>query len=283
MSPRVENLPRRGKRATLGRLCGLGAGAADRGERVLWLSGDGHQAALFHLGALTRLNELGLLDQVDTVGAVSGGAIAAAVLATRVGWPFQGRCPEWAARVAEPLRELAGGGQEGAAAGRRPFPGTAGEAALEERYARELLGAMGGEPRRGPRFVFGASGLALSGITGSWEECLEWEVDGSVAGGYEPELVAAVVAALPSGLGGLGEAERAVLENHGYLLTEAAAQGQGVAAKGDLEAAAVRAPHPRWLDGERVRAALAARGRPTRIRRLHLPRRGSSKSWERAG
>ncbi|HEV7499185.1 MAG TPA: patatin-like phospholipase family protein, partial [Vicinamibacteria bacterium] len=49
----------------------------------LCLSGGGFRAALFHLGALRRLNELGLLTRNDfrTVSAVSGGAIAAAALA----------------------------------------------------------------------------------------------------------------------------------------------------------------------------------------------------------
>ena len=279
MPPSLENLPRPGARTTLGRLGGLAPREADRGERMLWLSGDGYRAALFHLGALARLNELGLLGQIGTVGAVSGGSVAAAVLAARAGWPFESDCPEWGERVAEPLRALAAGDPTGAGASRRPFPGNAGEAALEERYARELLGAMGGEPRRGPRFVFGASGLALSGITGNWEECLEWEVGAAVDGGYSPGVVAAI-AALPSGLERFGEAERAVLENHGYLLAEAAAQKQGVAVSGGGLAAAVRPPHPLWMDEERVAAELASDGRAPRIRRLHLR---SRKSWERAG
>jgi hypothetical protein len=275
MPASAENLPRPGNRTTLGRLCGLAPGEADRGERVLWLCGDGYRAALFHLGALTRLDELGLLGPVGTVGAISGGSIAAAVLAARAGWPFEASCPAWSERVAEPLRALAGGDLSGAGASRRrPFPGNAGEAAREERYARELLASMGGEPERGPRFVFGASGLALSGIVGDWDVCLEWELGGAIGGGYPAELVGATIAALPGGLGSFGEAERAVLENHGYLLAEAAAQAQGVAARGNLEAAAVAPPHPQWMDAERVRTALVADGgRTTRARR----RRGSAR------
>jgi NTE family protein len=49
------------------------------------LSGGGYRAALFHLGCLRRLNELGLLPLVKTVSATSGGAIAGGLLA-RV-WP----------------------------------------------------------------------------------------------------------------------------------------------------------------------------------------------------
>jgi len=46
------------------------------------LSGGGKRAALFHLGALRRLNELGILHRVDEVSSVSGGSLAAAHLAT---------------------------------------------------------------------------------------------------------------------------------------------------------------------------------------------------------
>ncbi len=49
------------------------------------LSGGGFRAALFHGGALRRLNELGVLSQVRTVSSVSGGSIASGLLATV--WP----------------------------------------------------------------------------------------------------------------------------------------------------------------------------------------------------
>src|SRR6476659_3640747 len=54
----------------------------------LCLSGGGYRAALFHLGALRRLAELGVLSQVRTISAVSGGAIIANLLADpRLVWP----------------------------------------------------------------------------------------------------------------------------------------------------------------------------------------------------
>ncbi|WP_462417274.1 patatin-like phospholipase family protein [Kytococcus sp. Marseille-QA3725] len=66
-------------------------GPSWRGPRrgtALCLSGGGFRAALFHLGALRRLNELGMLGQLRTVSAVSGGSIAAMLLAApRLGWP----------------------------------------------------------------------------------------------------------------------------------------------------------------------------------------------------
>lgn len=50
---------------------------------ALCLSGGGFRATLFHVGALRRLNELGILSRVQTVSSVSGGSITNAVLATR--------------------------------------------------------------------------------------------------------------------------------------------------------------------------------------------------------
>jgi len=48
---------------------------------ALALSGGGFRATLFHLGALRRLNELGVLTSVDIITSVSGGSIMAACLA----------------------------------------------------------------------------------------------------------------------------------------------------------------------------------------------------------
>jgi hypothetical protein len=92
---------------------------------------------------------------------------------------------------------------------RRPFPGANGGAALEERYARELVDSLGGEPERGPRFVFGASGLILSGLAAGWEECLEWEIgEAAHPPGYAPDLVEEVIAAVRTDLDAFGEAEQ---------------------------------------------------------------------------
>jgi NTE family protein len=49
------------------------------------LSGGGYRAMLFHLGALRRLNEFGLLSVMDRMSTVSGGSITGAVLALRWG------------------------------------------------------------------------------------------------------------------------------------------------------------------------------------------------------
>src|SRR5262245_31835308 len=50
---------------------------------ALCLSGGGFRAALFHLGAIRRLDELGVLSRLETISSVSGGSILAAFLADR--------------------------------------------------------------------------------------------------------------------------------------------------------------------------------------------------------
>ena len=54
----------------------------------LCLSGGGYRAMLFHAGALARMNDAGLLARLDMVSSVSGGSIAAGLLA--VAWPRNG-------------------------------------------------------------------------------------------------------------------------------------------------------------------------------------------------
>lgn len=270
ISEQVSTPPRL---ATLGRLGGLTAAEADRGERALWLSGDGYRAALFHLGALTRLNELGLLAQVSTVGAVSGGSILAALLATRVPWPIDGAYREWPEQVAEPLRAISRRNVRARAIFRKPFPGAAAEAALEERYARELVAAFGGESPWGPNFIFGASGLTLSGLAAGWEECVEWEIRGAVQPpGYPQRLVAETIAAVRTDLDAFGEAEQAILENHGYLLADAALRRQGLVNPGGVVGLPPAPPHPRWMSERRVREALSTSSKQKAVGRLR-PRR----------
>jgi len=80
---------------------------------ALCLSGGGFRASLFHLGALRRLNELGILTAPDfkTITSVSGGSITAAALATALA-RSQNSSPgpidtaTWNRDVRDPLREF---------------------------------------------------------------------------------------------------------------------------------------------------------------------------------
>lgn len=84
----------------------------ERSGTAFCMSGGGYRAALFHLGALRRLNELGVLSQIDTFTSVSGGSIMAAQLAVFL-----------KSAEAEPGKPIAGF-DEGVAAPMRAFVAT---------------------------------------------------------------------------------------------------------------------------------------------------------------
>lgn len=77
---------------------------------TLCLSGGGFRAALFHLGALTRLNQLGVLGKLNTISCVSGGSIVGAFLAAKLtNWPGLEEAipaPDWNALVVDPIRQF---------------------------------------------------------------------------------------------------------------------------------------------------------------------------------
>jgi NTE family protein len=83
-----------------------------RKGRALALSGGGYRAALFDLGALRRLNELGVLTRLNTITSVSGGSVAAAQLARHrldhpESWREGRRIERFEDEIAAPLREFA--------------------------------------------------------------------------------------------------------------------------------------------------------------------------------
>jgi NTE family protein len=55
-----------------------GPSLPEPGHIGLALSGGGFRASLFHLGVIRRLEELGIMENVSVVSAVSGGSIIAA-------------------------------------------------------------------------------------------------------------------------------------------------------------------------------------------------------------
>lgn len=96
---------------------GRGTGAAnvawdEQGQRraglALCLSGGGYRATMMHVGALRRLDELGVLGRVDVVSGVSGGSLVAAALASpELDWSGE-RVRGLQEHVLGPLYELAG-------------------------------------------------------------------------------------------------------------------------------------------------------------------------------
>jgi NTE family protein len=78
---------------------------------ALCLSGGGYRAMLFHVGALWRLNELGYLPRLARISSVSGGSIAAAVLALAwkdLAFDEAHVSPQFEKLVGERLRDFAG-------------------------------------------------------------------------------------------------------------------------------------------------------------------------------
>jgi NTE family protein len=117
---------------------------------ALCLSGGGYRAALFHLGALRRLDELGVLPRITTISSVSGGSIVNAMLATRlVPWPA-GANDKCFKVFADDLRGLT-------SQNIRWIPSYH----WVERAYRKQIGSMslGELPTAGPRFVFCATDL----------------------------------------------------------------------------------------------------------------------------
>ncbi len=71
---------------------------------ALALSGGGYRAALFHAGSLLRLAELGILENVAHVSAVSGGAIVAGVWADDLRVHPAGNAVDRAKRIRDRVR-----------------------------------------------------------------------------------------------------------------------------------------------------------------------------------
>lgn len=140
----------------------FGSEGRDKGIGLA-LSGGGFRATLFHLGALRRLNELGLLERLDRVSSVSGGAIAAGLLAKE--WHrldfAAGVARGFDRLVAEPLRDFCRRTIDAVAIGEGLIlPWKSVSEAVQERYDEHLFhgASLRALPDR-PRFVFNATNL----------------------------------------------------------------------------------------------------------------------------
>ena len=145
---------------------------------ALALSGGGFRASLFHLGALRRLNDAGLLSRMTTISSVSGGSITNGLLAarwTRLTADPKGRFTNFQDEIEGPMRAFCGRNLRNypLITGRldpRNWPALARDDysvtnLLAERYDRDLLGGAAMETLRqlkqagGPAFVFCATSL----------------------------------------------------------------------------------------------------------------------------
>ncbi len=132
----------------------------------LALSGGGIRATLFHLGALWRINELGHLGDLDRISGVSGGSIAAGLLARAwAGFTWRGgRATNFEARYAAPVMRLARLPLDGPIVALGLVPGVSPAQVLAWVLDRLFFHGMTLQdlpaPGEGPRFVFNATDLA---------------------------------------------------------------------------------------------------------------------------
>jgi NTE family protein len=141
----------------------------------LCLSGGGFRAALFHLGVLRRLNELGVLSKVTHISSVSGGSITAGHLAERIKrWPAPGEVipkHEWDETVARPFHEFTATDIRTTPILKRLLPwnlfkGGYHTRELEKQYERRLTRLRIVELPAHPRFIFCATDMVF-GV--NWE------------------------------------------------------------------------------------------------------------------
>lgn len=155
----------------------------EREGLALCLSGGGFRAALFHLGALRRLNELGVLSAVDTISAVSGGSILAAHLAgTLRPWPAPGELiDQWDTRVVAPFRRVAAKNIRTPAILRRLLPWnwfrpSTGVRTLAKTYERVVTRLKLADLPQRPCFVFSSTDMEFG---------VNWEFRRERSGDYQ--------------------------------------------------------------------------------------------------
>lgn len=148
--------------------CTSGTPRSNVGTHSLSLSGGGYRAMLFHVGAIWRLHELGLLDDVRIVSSVSGGSITAAVLAIeyeRIRNDSGGNSECYRALVANPLMRLAQSTIDWKASTLSLVTPTAPGNILAGFYKRRILGAtrLVDLPKH-PSFLFQATNLHTGSV-----------------------------------------------------------------------------------------------------------------------
>ncbi|MBA3808837.1 MAG: patatin-like phospholipase family protein [Solirubrobacterales bacterium] len=132
---------------------------------ALCLSGGGYRAMLFHLGAVWRINDAGMLRSLERISSVSGGSITAAVLGKAwdsLGFAADGVAAGLLELVVEPLRELAAHTvDESAVAIGILTPGTVSDH-VARAYDKHLFNGstLQDLPASGPKFIINSTNLA---------------------------------------------------------------------------------------------------------------------------
>jgi NTE family protein len=166
---------------------------------ALCLSGGGYRAMLFHVGALSRLNELRYLPKLDRVSSVSGGSITAGVLGqnwSRLQFDGDGFATNFNRQLVEPIRNLASKTiDKGAVIRGILLPGTISDR-VASAYRKHLFGTAGLRdlPDR-PRFVINATSMQTGSL---WRFSKPYMADYRVGMVRDPDVELAVAVAASS-------------------------------------------------------------------------------------
>jgi len=131
------------------------------GSVGLSLSGGGYRATLFHLGALRRLNEFGILQKLTTVSSVSGGSILNGFLAARLPKPLAAGIDDFENDASNPMRDFCSLDIRRWLALEVVIPGTHNSTGLAKQYDKHLTaGKMLSQIPAVPVHVFCSTDLA---------------------------------------------------------------------------------------------------------------------------
>lgn len=177
------------------------AGIKPEAGMALCLSGGGYRAMVFHLGALIRLNEVGLLQVLKRVSSVSGGSMTAGLLGLR--WKelnFQnGIAQNLTNAVVAPIRSLAGKTIDAdAIIGGIFLPGTINERVVEAYNEFLFQGATLQQlptDAEGPRFIINATNVQSGAL---WRFSRPYMADYLVGSVPNPTVELAVAVAASS-------------------------------------------------------------------------------------
>lgn len=157
----------------------------------LCLSGGGFRAALFHLGALRRLNELNILSQLSSISSVSGGSIFSAHLATRIPWPVTSSIPGWEQLVAKPFRDFCRKNIRTIPILEGALPWHTNSELLEKQYQTHLTNSKIAKLPDKPSFIFCATDLSFG---------VNWRFSKSQTGDYQAGYLSSTPCGLESEL-----------------------------------------------------------------------------------
>lgn len=157
-------------------IAGVGSDTTVAGHELkdgvaLALSGGGYRAMLFHVGAIIRLNEFGILKKLKAVSSVSGGSMTSCVLAMnweKLEFNADGVAVNLRELMLEPIRTLADTTiDEGSVIGGILLPGSVNdfvvsrlnEILFQNRTLQDLV-----DPAVGPQFTFNATSVQTGAL-----------------------------------------------------------------------------------------------------------------------